>query len=210
MNTPKKIAQYVRTSLSSVGSLFSPDSPDITVVPVDNQSDSCIGEGTVVIRREEFEDMRNELSGQAEAIKRLRTHEEEYISKIQEYEAMFTEVLRKELFNKKGVSEASKEEVDLHALRSSYEKEIMRLKSMEDRLKSHVNALKRDLIAAEQAAEETEDRLRCEIFEQREAIGDVMRRLEATEMRNGRLIEENEYLKELLKGNAKEELDEIL
>lgn len=198
MDTPRKIAQYVRTSLSSVGSLFSPSSPDITVEPVDGLSDGLGADDTVVIGRAEYEEMQCRLSERAETIKRLRSNEDEHLSRIQEYEAMFTEVLKKEILGARG-SLLKEDGPEAEPLQRRHEDEISRLRSSEDRLKTHIHALRRDLIAAERAAEETEDRLKCELYMQHEAAERLAGRLEAVERERNELARQNESLRAALK-----------
>lgn len=205
MGTPKKIAQFVKASLSSVGSLFSPGSPDIALEPVDIPSPGPDADDTVVIRRAEYEGMQSELSGQAEAIRHLRSHEDEHLSRIQEYEAMFTEVLKREILGRRSPGALPGEDsAESEMLRKRCEDEISRLRSSEDRLKSHIHALKRDLIAAEQAAEETEDRLKRELYMQNEAAGRLAERLQAAEREINGLAGENESLRAALKKKCEE------
>jgi predicted nucleic acid-binding Zn-ribbon protein len=203
MEASKKIARYIKNSLSAVGSLLAPGSPEAEARPADGSAEWSNNNDTVIIKRAELESMQTELFECGEAIKRLRSRDIENQSQIQDYEAMFTKFLRRSI----GRGEAPGE--PLPSAREKYEDEIARLRSSEDRLRSHVQALKRDLVAAEERSEHIGDSLEQRLASLRienDALEDELR---AVDYESKRLSLANEELKAALE-RGREELVEVI
>lgn len=154
MGIPRKIADFLRNSFvsSSEPRSASPVSAapkEAAGVPDGHSLDWQANDETVILKRAEFESLQTELFECAETIKRLKRADQEKTSQIQEYETMFTTFLKKRIGEYESPS----------AHREGSEDELSKLRASEDRLRSHVSALKRDLIAAESRADELEDRL---------------------------------------------------
>ncbi|KAI4292039.1 hypothetical protein PAPHI01_1313 [Pancytospora philotis] len=204
MDTPKKIVGYIRESLSNLSSILAPGSPDIEARAVECPGALCDPNDTVVLKRVEYESMQDELQEQSQTIKRLKGREEASLSQIQEYEAMFTEVLKKEIGRKSdaGDCDASFEKVKC-------EGEIERLRASEERLKSHIRALEKDLVDSEAKAEATSEELCDRISALESRVGEALSRLQSMHAASEGLCAENQSLKAELKKKC-EQLAELL
>lgn len=152
MEASKKLISYVKSSISGIGSILSSRKPQASAevsLEWSNNND------TVVIKRCEYECMQTDLLNQTEMIKRLKRKEEENQSLLQDYEGMFTMVLKKDLSLPRHPAGSAAE--GLPRITERYENELAKLRSNEERLKSHIQALKRDLVASEERAENIED-----------------------------------------------------
>lgn len=106
---------------------------------------ASLGSQTVVLERQTYEELSGILKEQTKEIEQLRELNRERDSLIHEYEETFTLVLRKDL---EKMAEQNNE--------NKLEEEIRKVKSNEERMRSHIRALTRDLNASEEKAERIE------------------------------------------------------
>lgn len=145
MHTPNKLVKFVKDSFSG---LFANSSSDTASQLADSSTIWSGNSETVCVKRSEYESLQNEVLSQTETIKRLKRKDEENQSLIHDYENTFSMVLQKDL-------ERTKSRLLLGESGSlaRMEQEIEKLRSSEQRLKSHIQALKRDLVLAEEKNE---------------------------------------------------------
>lgn len=152
MERSKRFVKYISDSVANLSSLMHGSSgtyyEPTDRVPLSSISVNGSGEAlewskedngneTVVLRKSEYEQLQSELSQQREAIVRLRRKEDECDKKLRNYDRTLSYVLEK-----RG---EPREEWD--------DEETSRLRHSEQRLKSHVQALKKDLFVSEDRAE---------------------------------------------------------
>lgn len=118
------------------------------------------GNGTVVVRAADYEQMQCELSANKTVIEELRRKERESEKMLRNYDRTLTYVLEER--RNKGTCVSGED---------GGSEEISRLRHSEQRLKSHVQALKKDLFISEE---------RAEAFKQiaKEKIDDLTREVE--------------------------------
>ena len=138
MNTPKKIGQYLKDTFSG---MLKSDTDKL------EESDKSLKwsdkDDTVILKKCEFESLKNELFDQTQIIKKLKLRDSENKSLISEYEHSLASI---------GVNDRS----SIALSKEKMEEEIERLRSNESRLKSHIRALKRDLVFFEEEKENEE------------------------------------------------------
>lgn len=203
MEASKKIVSYVKNSLSTIGSMLAPCSPDTEVHPTDNSLEWSNNNDTIIIKRAELESMQAEMFECSETIKKLKRRDTENQSQIQDYETMFTKFLKKNIDRNDTLEEL------IPTIREKYENEITKLRSSEDRLRSHVQALKRDLVAAEQKSENIEDNLEQRLIFLKKENDTLKDELNRVDYENKQLNSTNKELKMILESKC-EELTEVI
>lgn len=154
----KRFVKYLSDSIASLGSMVMGISPsscasvEESSVPLSsiNMSEkiqdcesmaSHLDEETVMVKRSDHERSCSELTSSRAVIEDLKRREEEYSRMLKNYDATLTYVLERN----------EKEKALLEGVVMN--EEIERLKSNEYRLKSYIQALKRDLFASEDKIE---------------------------------------------------------
>lgn len=161
MESSKKLVKYISNSLTNLSSIiFNNSSEDLSrkdisalefkitdqlnVQSLDSNlswsKDSDCNNDTVVLQKGDYERLKAELAYSQCEIKRYKWLEREYKKKVDEYDRTMTYILDKEENNVK--------------TGSSLNSEINRLRYVEQRLNSHIKALKRDLFSSEARVED--------------------------------------------------------
>lgn len=148
MTGPKKILDVLKNSIYNVSSFLLPDVLKKKQKTDENSYKWSDNDDTVIIKRMEYESIQTDLFECEETIKKLNKIKNEKEMQIQEYEGMFTKFLKKKI-----------EMNEIMPFSKSREDKISICKSNENRLRSHIQALKRDLIIAEERAERAEDKM---------------------------------------------------
>lgn len=157
---------------------------------------SC--DGSVVLKRTDYERLCSELSSSRAMMEALKRKEEECSRMLSNYDATLTYVLERN----------EKERILLESTVMS--EEIERLKSKEHRLRSYIQALKRDLFANEdkmeslrKASEEKIESLAREVEGERSKVSLLGKKLKEIEASLGtrcsEMVELIEYCKYLLR-----------
>lgn len=152
MYTPNKIIKYVKNSISNI---FSDISVEESIDSITNESMKwSANSDTLMVNKMDYEALKNDHFNQTEIIKRLTRRNEENISLIHDYENTFSMVLQKDLVSTRVLNKQS-----IPYSHRKMEDEIERLKCTEQRMKSHIQALKKELIV-----EETKNKAALEDF----------------------------------------------
>lgn len=141
MSAPNKIFQLLKNAFMSKSE---EDTSDIPTNTIDSSSKWSDSKETVCIKKSEYDSLQMELFNQTEIIKKLKRMNEESQSVINDYENTFEALSLASNLNKA----SSWGNTTNNAIA-----EIERLRSNEQRLKSHIQALKRDLLISEERAE---------------------------------------------------------
>ena len=150
METTKKIVKYVKDSVANISGIIAGNRAEEEINIMNHSFEWSNNNETILVKKCEFEAMQNEIFNQTEVIKRFKHKETEYQSIAQDYEDTLAMMLKKDQTGKEV------EHIDI-GLGKKYEDDIARLKCAEERYKSHIQALKRDLMLAEEKAENLED-----------------------------------------------------
>ncbi|KAM0680695.1 hypothetical protein GINT2_000965 [Glugoides intestinalis] len=134
MDTPSKFVKFLKDKFSRTKGTIPPELRLNKIEEMQKWSDS---KESVLVKKTEFDSLQMELFNQTEIIKRLKKRDEESFSMIKDYETVFKTL--------------GKSSISLEG--ENYIVELEKVKSNEERLKSHIQALKRDLIHREEKAE---------------------------------------------------------
>ncbi|KAI5148183.1 hypothetical protein ENBRE01_0171 [Enteropsectra breve] len=153
MTEKRTVAQLLKDSLSNITAVFGGGNNTQQI----NQEDKTIywsadNEDTIIIKKIEFEELKDTIHKQYEEIKKCKYKEDEFKSIIEDYEGTFTSMLKRELGRGSGTKNVEAQVNNMN----KYEDEILRLKTNEERLKSHIQALQRDLLMNEEKNEQME------------------------------------------------------
>lgn len=177
MNTPNKIGKFLKDKLSQIFTLDSKQNSDL-----EKSSEWSNKDETIILKRCDYECLKNELLDQTQIIKRLKVRDLENKSLISEYEHSFVSLG----LNNKGTISTSKEKM---------EQEIEKLRSNESRLKTHIKALKRELVFL---SEEKENQEACQLkaLEDMKSMNEgLQNNIKKYKLRIQELMFENEELK---------------
>ena len=177
MNTPKKIGQYLKDTFSG---MLKSDTDKL------EESDKSLKwsdkDDTVILKKCEFESLKNELFDQTQIIKKLKLRDSENKSLISEYEHSLASI---------GVNDRS----SIALSKEKMEEEIERLRSNESRLKSHIRALKRDLVFFEEEKENEEHSQKLALDGLKTSNEELQNDLKKKKAKIQELLFENEKLK---------------
>ncbi|AFN83393.1 hypothetical protein EROM_071420 [Encephalitozoon romaleae SJ-2008] len=154
----KRFVRYLSDSIASLGSMVMSMSPNsrapveessvpLSSINMSEKTQDCESianhsdEETVIVKKSDHEKSLFELTSSRVVIEDLKRREEEYSRMLKNYDATLTYVLERN----------EKEKALLEGVVMN--EEIERLKSNEYRLKSYIQALKRDLFASEDKIE---------------------------------------------------------
>lgn len=134
MDTPSKIVKFFKDKFTRTKDDIL---PELTLTSIGEHPKWSDSKESLLVKKTEYESLQMELFNQTEVIKRLKKRDEESFSMIKEYENAF-----------KTLGKSS-----IYLEGENYIVELEKLKSNEQRLKSHIKALKRDLMFCEEKAE---------------------------------------------------------
>lgn len=207
MDTPRKMLEYVKRSFSTLSSFIRPGESGTAVESFMEKADSSLKwsaeNETMVIKKSEYEGMQTELFNKTEVIKKFKAKESDYQSLIKEYESTILETLKSE--NPQNISVL---DTKLNVI-ERYEDELSKLRASENRLKSHIQALKRDLLMTERKAENIEDTLEQRIVFLNTECESIKNELRQEKLIRNKLEFENKEIKDDLVRRC-EELAELI
>lgn len=139
-----KSNKFIELIKNSVSKIFSNKPLNESKEDVGSDIDWSANEDTIVIKKADYESLINENFNKTEVIKNMELKTKEAQSIIDCFEDTFSMILKKDFLGNKFQSYKEKS----YSFRK-LEEEIEKLKTNESRLKSHIQALKRDLLIQE-------------------------------------------------------------
>ncbi|ELA41730.1 uncharacterized protein VICG_01234 [Vittaforma corneae ATCC 50505] len=141
MSTPNKILKFLKGAFTRKND---EDVPETLTNPIDSSPKWSDGKEAICIKKSEYDSLQMEIFNQTEIIKKLKRMNEESQSVINDYENTFEALSLASNLSR----DCSKGTTTKNAI-----VELEKLRSNEQRLKSHIQALKRDLLLCEEKAE---------------------------------------------------------
>lgn len=211
----KKVTDYLKDTFSNMSTIIfgsNDTSEEIEVNEIDSlttqdwSKDNECNE-TIILRRSDYDKMCSELSLSRQQTNNHKIKEKEYKKEISEMNNTLNYFLTREDENKTVILE------DIKNRRQGgdicLENDINRLQAAEQRLKSHIKALKRDLFEAESKAEAFKEMAFQDIDKLKEEIKSLKDDLENERNKNLRLSNSISRVEETL-GKRSEECVELV
>ncbi len=193
MDGTKKIINIIKNSLANLSSFLL---PKVTKRKHSGEGKSLTwsnNDDTVVIKRTDYESLQTELFEREEMIKRLKKIKDEKDTQIHEYEGMFTKFLKKKI----------ETNYTPDNIKKRIENEMAIYRANENRLRSHIQALKRDLIISEEKRETVEDEMEQNKIHLQKKIENLLNNEKKYLNEFNKLILENQRLKQELEDKCK-------
>ena len=199
LSLPSKLARYLA---NSIGFLGEEDSSEDGAQKKEHCG-AAPGPDQVVLSLEEFSRLQEALVRTTDEMERLARAREENTSRIREYEALFSALLRKQLGGDADSSTSVIHDGDVSMLQQNVSMLHSNASTLhEERTMSYIKALKQDLLDTQERAESEQESLRTEVDNAKSIIRELSNRLVELKGDNTRLRNELAAAREELRANA--------